>query len=109
MNYNCFLYRQHIYTAQLHQQQLEFLKTARPSILTISPINNPLYYPAKLQLRWEKHIPSELIAKENKSYIEHLFLIVALKIGNRSYHTELSDFKKAFPNHNHSEEIDKFV
>ena len=55
---NSYLYREHIYNSELHQQQLTFLKTGRPSFLTISPLQNPLYYPAKLQLRWEYQIIS---------------------------------------------------
>lgn len=34
---------------------------------------------------------------------------MALKLSGRSYHAELSDFKRDFPTISHSQEIDKFV
>lgn len=34
---------------------------------------------------------------------------MALKLAGQSYHVELSDYKKIFPNVNHSQQIDKYV
>lgn len=38
-----------------------------------------------------------------------MFLIVALKLSGEGFHHELSEFKNAFSNFDHSTNIDKYV
>ena len=104
-----FLYRQPLYEAELHREHLCFFRQGLHSYLTISSRSNHLYYPALLAQRSEHRVIAELNNQERKTHQQHLFLLVALKLSARSYHAELSDFKRDFPTLHHSQEIDKYV
>lgn len=43
------------------------------------------------------------------SKFQYLFLIVALKLSGEGFHHKLSEFKKAYPDYDHSTNIDKYV
>ena len=96
------LYRPQLYQAELHREHVCFLKQGFSAFLTISSLNNSLYYPALLAQRAEDRVIAELNNKEGKTHYQHLFLLVSLKLSGRSYHAELSDFKRDFPTLNHS-------
>ena len=102
------MYRHEIYLKKL-QEELKRILLMDKSCLTISSLNNPFYPAANLMMGFGERLASELTHKKDKSILDYVYLITALKLTDQSYHPQLSEFKQAFPDNNSSETIDKLV
>lgn len=73
------------------------MQTSDRGCLTITPNNNSFFYAANLMLGFAPHLANDLINKKEKKVQEYVYLLVALKLTNQSYHPQLSEFKEKFP------------
>ena len=103
------MYRQVIYLKRLQNELKAIMQTNDRGCLTITPHNNHFYYAANLMLGFASHLALELINKREKKVQDYVYLLVALKMTNQSYHPQLSEFKQIFPEADKSETIDKLV
>ena len=49
------------------------------------------------------------MGKTDKSISDYVYLLVALKLNDQSYHPQLSELKQAYPERDESENINKLV
>ena len=66
-------------------------------VLTVSSQNNPFYSAANLMMGFGPRLAAELSNKRDKSIQDYIYLLVALKLTDQSYHPQLSEFKQTFP------------
>ena len=63
----------------------------------MSSQNNPFYSAANLMMGFGPRLAAELLNKRDKSIQDYIYLLVALKLTDQSYHPQLSEFKQTFP------------
>jgi hypothetical protein len=101
------MYRQEIYLRSRQAELKSIMQGQLRGCLAVSPNNNPFYYPANLLLGFGSQLIAELSGKKDKSVQEFVYLLVALKLTGQSYHPQLSEFKQAYPEVDHGENIDR--
>jgi hypothetical protein len=96
------MYRQEIYVRMFQAELKSIMQSRERGCLTLSPENNPYYYPANVLLGFANRLIPDLDKKQNKTVQEYIYLIVALKMTNEKYLPALSEFKEKHPTINGS-------